>query len=173
MEYIPQCPQTRRFQSQDWPVCRDVLDLVKTGDNELFIFTDCSWLQGHMGLSMGDAYFCKNVNKVRNYVQNKKVTAKWWIIYLQTNKIIMLAFQGDMVGCTRGFTGTLYSALLRTEQKTPFHEHNIISTDGIYYEENWERSWRRIRNLSGPKPNLPCYYLLLKLHLLPHLYAMY
>lgn len=76
MEYIPQCPQTRRFQSQDWPVCRDVLDLVKTGDNELFIFTDCSWLQGHMGLSMGDAYFCKNVNKVRNYVQNKKVTAK-------------------------------------------------------------------------------------------------
>lgn len=78
-----------------------------------------------------------------------------------------------MVGCTRGFTGTLYSALLRTEQKTPFHEQNVISTDGVYYEENWERSWRWIRNLSGPKPNLPCYYLLLKLHLLPYLYEMY
>lgn len=84
----------------------------------------------------------------------------------------MLEFQGDMVGYIRGFMITLYySVLLKTEQKNPFNKHNIINTEGIYYyEENWERFRRLILNLNGPKPNLPCYYLWLKLHLPVYLY---
>lgn len=53
---------------------------------------------------MNDIYVCLNVNnKVRNYAQNKDVTVRCQMIYLQINKIVMSAFQGEMAESITGF----------------------------------------------------------------------
>lgn len=92
-----------RFQSQDQPACLALLDLVR---REIMNCSCSQTVHGYRlikGLSVNNAYFCINVNnEERNYAQNKDVTAKWQITYLQTNKIIRLESQGDMAGkCNR------------------------------------------------------------------------